>query len=61
MPYLAAALDPQLAGQQLRSTAEPTLASCDVRQVRLLRHKVGRRALVEYTLEVRPEGQPPAL
>lgn len=55
-PNLARALDTEVAGPLLRAALQERdaeLADVKIRHARLLRHKPGRRALIEYALECR--------
>lgn len=57
MPFLAAALDPVEAGRKLEERLLGGEARVKLDNVRLVRHKPGRRCLIEYDVELRlPDG-----
>lgn len=56
MPFLAAALDPAEAKRKLEERLLDGEARLKLNGVRLLRHKPGRRCLIEYDVELRPPG-----
>lgn len=58
MPFLEQALDPKTAQEKLR-TLESIPSPAMLQSTRLLRHKVGRRCLIEYTFSNPEPGAPP--
>src|SRR5262249_33763379 len=62
MPFLAQALDPQEVRHQLEQHSARLAGpdtSIDLRAIRVVRHKPGRRCLIEYDLVIERRGAPP--
>jgi hypothetical protein len=62
MPFLAQALDPQEVRRQLEQPSACLAGPdtpIDLRAIRVVRHKPGRRCLIEYDLVIERRGAPP--
>ncbi|WP_339383366.1 phosphotransferase [Oculatella sp. LEGE 06141] len=56
MPFLSGALDPVQVQPQFAHHLPPHLNTAQLRAIRVIRHKPGRRCLIEYDLEMNPSG-----